>query len=98
MIAEKVYPRYGALNTARMAARNGKSIAEIFDERTLPGPDMYPVMMTLVQALHDEDPKRFMHYVDRIKAGEDPEEALEELYEVDYRGLEAAWRRHMTEK
>ena len=97
VIAEKVYPRYGALNTARMAARNGKSIAEIFNDRTLAGADMYPVMMTLVQALHDEDPRKFMQYVDRIKAGEDPEKLLEEMYEVDYRGLEAAWRRHMLQ-
>lgn len=98
VIAEKVYPRFGALNTARMAARSDRSISEIFDDRSLPGPDMYPVMMTLVQALHAEDPKRFMEYVDRIKAGDDPQEALEELYEVDYRGLEAAWRRYMMRK
>jgi hypothetical protein len=98
LIAEKVYPRFGAMNTARMAARNGKSISDIFDDRGLPGADMYPIMMTIVQALHDEDPKRFMEYIDRIKAGDDAEETLKEMYQVDYRGLEAAWRRLMLQK
>lgn len=98
VIAEKVYPRQGALSTARRIARANASIAAIFDDKVLAGPEMYPVMMTLVQALHEEDPERFMEYIDRIKAGENPQKALRELYEVDYRGLEAAWRRMMMRK
>ena len=61
----------------------------------MPGPEMYPVMMTLVQALHRDDPAKFVRYVDRLKAGEHPERTLREMYGVDYAGLEAAWRRHM---
>lgn len=98
VIAEKVYPRHGALSTARRIARANASIASIFDDKVLAGPEMYPVMMTLVQALYEEDPKRFMEYIDRIKTGENPQKALRDLYEVDYRGLEAAWRRRMMRK
>jgi hypothetical protein len=98
VIAEKVYPRPGALSTARRIARDNKSISQIFDDRSLAGPEMYPVMMTLVQALYDEDSAKFVDYINRIKAGENAQKALRELYDVDYRGLEAAWRRMMMQK
>lgn len=98
LIAEKVYPRPGALSTAQRIARNNKSISQIFDDRTLAGPEMYPVMMTLVQALYDEDAAKFVDYINRIKAGENAQKALRELYDVDYRGLEAAWRRMMMQE
>src|SRR5690606_8426968 len=96
LIAEKVHSRPLAVERARRMARSGQSIAEIFNDRHLPGPEMYPVMMTLVQALHEEDPDRFVELLHRIKAGEPPERALRELFGVDYLGLEAAWRRLMT--
>ncbi len=98
VIAEKVYPRFGAHNQARMMARDGKSISSIFDDRSLPGPELYPVMLTLIEAMQTEDPKKFRDYIDRVKAGENAEAALKEMYGVDYRGLEVAWRRHMLQK
>ena len=98
VIAQKVYPRPGALSTAKRIARNNQSIARIFDDRSLAGPEMYPVMMTLVQALYEEDTAKFVEYINRIKAGENGQKALHELYDVDYRGLEAAWRRMMMQE
>jgi hypothetical protein len=98
VIAERVHPRPGAINTARRAASSSQSISRIFDDRVTAGPEMYPVMMTLVKALHDEDPQRFVQFIDRIKAGENAENVLRDLYDVDYRGLEAAWRRLMLQK
>lgn len=96
VISEKVHPRPGALATARRIARGERSIQSVFDDGEISGPEMYPVMMTLVQALAEEDPQRFRQLVDRIKAGENAQKLLRELYNVDYPGLEAAWRRLMT--
>lgn len=95
VISEQVYPRDGAVDTARQIARTNRTISAIFDDRVMPGPEMYPVMMTLVQALHRDDPAKFVAFVDRLKAGDDAERTLREMYGVDYAGLEAAWRRHM---
>ncbi len=95
MLAETIYPRPGALDTARHRARHGPPIASIFDDATMPGVDLYPVMMTLVVAMYREDPDRFVRLVDRVKAGEECEAVLLELYDVNYGGLELAWRDYM---
>ena len=92
VIAERVYPRPGASETVRTIARSGRSIADLFDDSKMPPGDFYPVAMTLVQCLYRESPAKFGRYVDRIKAGEDPQSAMLNLYGVDYRGLETAWR------
>ena len=62
----------------------------------MPPGEMYPVMMTMVQGMYSSDPPEFVSYVDRIKAGEDPEELLMELYDVNYIGLEQRWRHFMA--
>jgi hypothetical protein len=95
MLAETIHPRPGALRTARRVAAEGESIAFIFDDANMPGAEMYPVMMTLTNALYREDPAKFVSMVDRIKAGEETEALLKELYDVDYPGLERAWRAYM---
>lgn len=98
MIAEKVYPRPGALATARRIAHSRQSIAAIFDEHAPLGAETYPVMMTIVEALHKEDPAQFAGYIDRIKRGAHAEAVLIDMYGVDYDGLEAAWRQMMKRK
>ena len=86
VVAERVYPRPGATETARRIALSGKSIADLFDDAKMPPADFYPVAMTLVQALYRESPAKFGRYVDRIKAGDDPQAAMRNLYGVDYAG------------
>ena len=63
---------------------------------TMPGGEMYPVMMTLVQTLITHDRKAFLRYFDDIKAGVDPEAALRTHYSTDYDGLIAAWKKFLT--
>ena len=95
MLAETIHPRPNAMEIALAVAREGGSIATIFDDAQYPGATYYPVMMTLTQALYREDPAKFVHMVDRIKAGEAAEAVLREMYGVDYAGLELAWRAFM---
>lgn len=95
MLAETIMPRPNALATARAAARSQQSIADIFDDAQMPEGEMYPVMMTLVIAMYREDPARFVRMVDRVKSGENCERVVQELYNVDYAGLEEAWRAYM---
>lgn len=95
LISEQVHPRQGGLDDARRIARRNVSIAQVFDDSYMPPAEMYPVMQSLVQALHRENPQTFVTFIDRIKNGEDAETVLGELYGVDYRGLEMAWRQYM---
>ena len=98
MLAETILPRPGAFATARMAAARGTDISFLFDDANLPGGEMYPVMMSITQALYRDDPGKFVNMVDRIKSGEDAEAVLRELYDVDYAGLEEAWRGFMLRR
>lgn len=95
MISEQVHPRPEAIEEVRRIARRNISVSALFDDDHLPPAEMYPVMMSLVQALYRENPQAFVTLIDRIKAGEEAESVLQELYGVDYRGLERAWRQHM---
>ncbi|MEL7239058.1 MAG: hypothetical protein AAGK78_09360, partial [Planctomycetota bacterium] len=95
MIAEKVHPRPGAIDRARQRARSGRSIAPLFAPDAAPTAADYPVMMSLVVGLHQEDPRRFRQFVRRLKAGEAEADLLQELYGVDHAGLEKAWRAYM---
>ncbi|MEM1012469.1 MAG: hypothetical protein AAGI46_09645 [Planctomycetota bacterium] len=95
MLAETIYPRPHAEETARTIARSGRSVAEIFDDRNMPGGHLYPVMMSMTNGLYRQDPPRFVAMVDRIKAGEDAETMLMEHFGVDYARLEQLWRESM---
>ena len=95
MIADKVHARPGAIDKARNRALTGTSIAELFDPDYTPTAAEYPVMMSLVIGLYQEDPKRFRQFVKRLKAGEQEVDLLQELYGVDHAGLEEAWRGFM---
>lgn len=95
MIAEKVHRRPGAIDRARQRARSGQSIASLFAPDAAPTAKDYPVMMSLVVGLYQEDPRRFRQFVRRLKAGEGEVELLRELYGVDHAGLEKAWRGYM---
>ena len=98
VVAEQIYPRPRAMETALQRAREGPSIAPLFDDAQMPPADLYPVAMTLVQALHREDPRRFGLLIDHIKNGEDAEQALMAIYGVNYAGLEQAWREMMLRR
>ncbi len=56
---------------------------------------MYPVMMTMVESLIRQNPKKFLSFFNRIKDGEEPEAVMKELYKTDYQGFKEAWRRYI---
>jgi hypothetical protein len=95
VIAYGEFPDARAFAFAKHYAGTGRSVKNIFDDSQMPGGEMYPVMMTLVQALARENPRKFLKYFNAIKDGGHPEETLKEMYQVDYAGLEVAWRKYM---
>src|SRR5690606_24781682 len=95
MISEQVHPDPDAMRAVRRIARRNISIAPLFDDSHMPPAEMYPVMQSLVAALYRENPRAFVTMIDRIKAGEEAQQVLRDLYGVDYLGLERAWRQHM---
>jgi hypothetical protein len=96
MLAETIMARPNAIATARQVAQRGEPISYVFDDAAVPGARMYPVMMTLTNGLYRQDPRKFVAMVDAIKAGQDPEEALQEYFGLNYVGLERLWRHYLT--
>jgi len=93
VVANGQFPRAGAREFARMMAKG--SVKKIFDDSVMPSGTMYPVMMTMTEALIHENPKKFLKYFNEIKDGANPEECLKSNYHVDYDGLEDAWRKYI---
>jgi hypothetical protein len=96
VIANSKFPRQGVRDFARRMALKGADVSSVFDDNNMPGGEMYPVMMTLVETLIADDRKAFLKYFDDIKAGVDPEEALKKYYNTDYDGLVKAWKKYLT--
>lgn len=96
VIANEKLPRQGVRDYARRLALNGTDVKPVFDDDHMPGGEMYPVMMTLVETLIAHDRQTFLRYFDDIKAGTDPEAALRTHYNTDYDGLLKAWRKYLT--
>ncbi len=96
VIAQSVFPRPEAKQRARaMAGANNELIDPIFDDENIPGGQYYPVMQTMVEMLIKKDTPRFIKMFNAIKDGDKTEDALKKYYNVDYTGLENAWRDYM---
>jgi hypothetical protein len=97
VIANQKFPRMGVRPFARMMA--GKLSDDVFmglfDDERMPGGEMYPVMMTMVETLITRDKRAFLAYFDDIKAGTDPEEALKKHYKLDNAALIGAWKQYV---
>ncbi|MBC8105469.1 MAG: hypothetical protein H7Z14_02670 [Anaerolineae bacterium] len=96
VIANGKFPRSGTRDWARRMALTNGNVESVFDDDQMPGGEMYPVMMTMVQTLIAHDRKAFLRYFDDIKAGVDPEEALKKHFNSDYPGLVKAWKKYLT--
>jgi hypothetical protein len=96
VIANGKFPRQGVRDYARGVALSGKDVISVFDDNNMPGGEMYPVMMTLVETLIAHDRQAFLKYFNDIKAGVDPEEALKKHFHTDHDGLVKAWKKYLT--
>lgn len=95
VVANSAYPRSESRLIARAMADDRHQISSIFNDDQMPGFEMYPVMMTMTEALIKVDPKKFLGYFNALKDGAEPEKTMKETYGVDYAGLEAAWRKYI---
>jgi hypothetical protein len=100
-------PRCNAVNKVTMAtreaARQNKPIAHVFEAVGLNSFD-YGIAQSLVRYLIARDRKAFIEFFDLLKLGKrgedgkrsnplDTEAALQEAYGLNYKTLEAAWRK-----
>jgi hypothetical protein len=74
------------------------SLEDVFDENGFKGAEAYPIMQTLVETLVSQNRKAFLPYFNSIKDGTDTEDALKQHYNLDYKSLEAAWRRDLQRR
>lgn len=95
IIANSQFPRPGYRDFAKRMALANRRVSTIFDDERMPSGDLYPVMMTMTEALANENRKKFLKFFNEIKDGSTPEDALMLNYKVDYVGLEEAWRKFM---
>jgi hypothetical protein len=95
VIAQSQFPQPNRRIYARQVASEGKSIDNLFDDEQMPGGEWYPVMQTLVETLIAQDRARFLAYFDAMKAGENPQKALQRLYGWTYDDLAKAWRTYV---
>ena len=94
VIAYNQFPRIGAHAFARARAKERFDFESLFDDKKMPGGEMYPVMQTMVEALIGENRKAFLKMFDDIKDGMEPEEALKKNYNAGYKDWEPAWRKY----
>jgi hypothetical protein len=92
VIASRAFPNPGAYARARSIAEAPFDFQKLFDDKNMPGGEMYPVMRTMVEALLQENYKAFLAMFNDIKDGMDPEEALRKHYKAGYGEFEQAWR------
>ena len=90
MLAERVWPRTGALERAKSRSQTG--LGRLLEDDYMPTADDYPVVMTLVKGIHREDPARFATFLKRLKSGDDAEALMVELYGADFDEVDRAWR------
>ncbi|HTL29773.1 MAG TPA: hypothetical protein VL282_11145 [Tepidisphaeraceae bacterium] len=96
VIAQSSFPNPNTKPLARRyAIANDAILSPIFDDDEMPAGQFYPVMQTMVQMLIDRDVRRFIKMFNAIKDGEKTEQALKEVYGIDYAGLTKAWREYV---
>jgi len=91
-IAFQRFPRKGVHAFARRMAGLQFDFPSLFDDKKMPGGEMYPVMQTMVEALIVEDRRAFITMFDEIKNGTNPETAMRWNYHAGYADWEPAWR------
>lgn len=94
MTAHTVLPDLATMARAKKVASQVSSIRPIFAEGDMKDARWYPVMETAVRML-SKDRGKFLEMFDLIKAGTPGEEALRQIYGMDYGQLEAAWFKYV---
>jgi hypothetical protein len=94
VIAQGILPRNNYHAGARSAAVAEVDLMPLFDDELMPGGEYYPVMMTMAEFLLKHDKRKFVALFDEIKAGTEPEAALEKVYGIDHLKLAEGWKRY----
>jgi hypothetical protein len=94
VIAHEEYPSPESHDYARRLSQIPFEFENLFDDTMMPGGIMYPVMMTMVEALIHENRRAFIHMIDDLKDGVEPEAALKKNFHAGYKDWEPAWRKY----
>ena len=92
VIAMGQFPYPDHYRMARYMASVNHDFSFLFDSANRPSGEYYPVMQSMVELLVKTNRQSFLKLIDDIKNGEDCEQALKELYHVDYDQFQNAWR------
>jgi hypothetical protein len=95
-VALRQFPDVYTYPFVRERAKVRKSLKDIFEDKARLKGDDYPVVQTLVETMLSQGPRTFLKYVNDLKDGVEPEEALKKNFKTDYDGLEKGWRKYIS--
>jgi hypothetical protein len=93
VVAMRQFPRpvYDYVNSL---ATNDFDFKALFNDKAIPGGEMYPVMQTMVEYLIHVNRAEFYRYLNDVKDGMNPDEALMKHFLLDPERFEFYWRMH----
>jgi hypothetical protein len=91
VVAEGQFPK-PLYNYVHAVAGRKFDFQSLFNDKKMPPGEMYPVMQTMVEYLMHLDRREFYRYLNDLKDGMDPDEALLKHFVMDRAGFESHWR------
>jgi len=96
-VAQSLFPSATIRAQAKLFAQAGDDFDYIFKAEARPTKFFDPAVWSMTQLLLT-DRKKFITYIDALKDGEDPQNALQGIYGFDYPGFLKAWRGYAMSK
>jgi len=91
-VAQSVYPSSTIRYQAKVISQHDGDFDFIFKAEARPTKTFDPAVWSMTQMLISRDRRKFVQYIDALKDGEDPQNALEGIYGFNYEGFVKAWK------
>lgn len=97
-VAQSLFPSATIRYQAKVIANTDSDLDFIFKAEARPTKALDPAVWSMTQMLISRDRKKFIQYIDAIKDGEDPQNALQGIYGFDFAGFVKAWKVYALSK
>lgn len=97
-MAKSLFPSATIRYQAKVIAQADSDYDFIFKAEVRPTKIFDPAVWSMTQMLVSRDRRKFITYIDALKDGEDPQNALQGIYGFDYAGFIKAWRVYALSK
>jgi hypothetical protein len=94
IVSYRQFPRQWIYAYVRDRAKQKSNLQYMFDAKKLVGDD-YPVAQTMVETLVITDGRAFLRFLNDIKDGMTPDDAMQKEYKKGMTDLDPAWRKYI---